>query len=73
MKKADLYKKVVYWSREDNCFVGICPELMDGGIHGDDALTVFKELCIAVDETIDIYERDGTLLPNPRELEFIAA
>lgn len=73
MKKADLYKKIIYWSNEDNCFIGICPEIMDSGIHGNDALTVFKELCIAVDEVIEIYEQDGTLLPSPKEFDMLAA
>lgn len=73
MKKADLYKKIVYWSKEDNCFIGICPELMDGGIHGKDALKVFKELCVAVDEVIEIYEEDGATLPEPKEIVLQAA
>ncbi len=68
MKKADLYKKIVYWSNEDNCFIGTCPELMDGGVHGKDALKVFKELCVAVDEVIDIYKEDGTPLPIQKEV-----
>ena len=33
-KEADLYKKIVYWSDEDRCFTGMCPELMCGGVHG---------------------------------------
>jgi len=43
---------------------------MDGGIHGKDALKVFKELCVAVDEVIDIYEKDGIPLPEPKEIVF---
>lgn len=70
MKKSDLYKKIIVWSEEDNCFIGTCPELMDGGIHGKDALKVFKELCVAVDEVIEIYEEDGTPLPQPKEVIF---
>lgn len=68
MKKADLYKKIIVWSVEDNCFIGTCPELMDGGIHGQDALKVFKELCVAVDEVIEIYQEDGVPLPSPKEI-----
>lgn len=73
MKKSDLYKKIIYWSDEDNCFIGVCPELMDGGIHGKDALKVFKELCVAVDEVIEIYKEDGIPLPQPREIVLQAA
>jgi predicted RNase H-like HicB family nuclease len=70
MKKSDLYKKIIVWSAEDNCFIGTCPELMDGGIHGQDALEVFKELCVAVDEVIEIYQEDGIPLPEPKEFVF---
>jgi predicted RNase H-like HicB family nuclease len=73
MKKSDLYKKIIVWSEKDSCFIGTCPELMDGGIHGDDALEVFKELCVAVDEVIEIYKEDGTPLPEPKEIVLQAA
>ncbi len=69
-KEADLYKKVVYWSNEDNCFIGMCPELMYGGVHGDDALKVFLELNQAVDEVIEIMKESGKALPIPKELAF---
>ncbi|MFZ1701984.1 MAG: type II toxin-antitoxin system HicB family antitoxin [Pyrinomonadaceae bacterium] len=62
----DRYKKVVYWSDEDECFIGICPELMYGGVHGDDPVEVFKELGEAVDETIEILLADGKPLPEPK-------
>ncbi len=67
-KESDLYKKIVYWSDEDDCFVGMCPELMYGGVHGDDALEVFKELNIAVEEVIKIIKEDGKLLPEPKNV-----
>ena len=69
-KEADLYKKIVYWSDEDNCFIGKCPELMYGGVHGDDALKVFIELNQAVEEVIEIFKEDGTPLPQPKSLVF---
>jgi len=69
-KESDLYKKNVYWSDEDNCFIRMCPELMYGGVHGDDALKVFKELSEAVEEVIEVYKEDGTPLPEPKEVVF---
>jgi predicted RNase H-like HicB family nuclease len=69
-KESDLYKKIVYRSDEDNCFIGMCPELMYGGVHGDDALKVFIELNEAVEEVIEIYREDGTVLPEPKEIVF---
>ena len=71
--EADLYKKIVYWSEEDECFVGTCPELMYGGVHGDDPVQVFKELSEAVDEAIEIFLADGKPLPEPKNVVLQAA
>jgi len=67
-KESDLYKKIVYWSDEDECFIGICPELMYGGVHGEDPVEVFKELNDAVEEVIELFKKEGRTLPEPREL-----
>ena len=67
---ADKYEKIVYWSDEDNCFIGMCPELMYGGVHGDDAIEVFKELSEAVEEVIEIFREDRKPLPKPKEIVF---
>jgi len=69
-KESDLYKKIVYWSDEDDCFIGMCPELMYGGVHGDDALKVFIELNQAVEEVIQTFKDDGKPLPAPKDLIF---
>ncbi len=63
MKMSDRYLKIVEWSEEDQCYVGTCPGLMLGGIHGDDEAKVYRELCQAVEEWIEIYEQDGDPLP----------
>lgn len=64
MKASDRYLKIVEWSDEDQCYVGTCPCLMLGGVHGDDEASVYKELCGAVEEWIEIYEQDGEALPE---------
>ncbi len=61
--KAARYAKYVEWSDEDQCFIGRCPDLFAGGVHGDDETKVYKELCDVVAETIDIIESDGRPLP----------
>jgi predicted HicB family RNase H-like nuclease len=63
MKTSDQYLKIVEWSEEDQCYVGTCPGLVLGGIHGDDETKVYKELCQAVEEWIEIYQDDGDPLP----------
>jgi predicted RNase H-like HicB family nuclease len=57
------YVKIVEWSDEDGCFVGSCPGLFYGGCHGDDEKAVFAELCEIVEETIQLYAKDGKPLP----------
>ena len=63
MKASDQYLKIVEWSEEDQCYVGTCPGLMLGGIHGSDETKVYEELCQAVDEWISLYQEDGDPLP----------
>lgn len=63
MNVSSRYVKIVEWSDEDQCFVGSCPGLFYGGCHGDDEQAVFAELCEIVDETIELYEKEGKTLP----------
>ena len=65
MKDSARYVKVVEWSEEDGCYVGSCPGLLFGGCHGDDERAVFAELCVIVEETVDLYRADGKPLPSP--------
>ncbi|MGH9428899.1 MAG: type II toxin-antitoxin system HicB family antitoxin [Terriglobia bacterium] len=64
MKNRGRYLKIVEWSEEDQCYVGRCPGLMFGGIHGDDEQKVFRELCGVVDEWIETIKKDGKPLPK---------
>ncbi|MCF7818307.1 MAG: toxin-antitoxin system HicB family antitoxin [Kiritimatiellales bacterium] len=63
MKASDQYLKIVEWSEEDQCYIGSCPGLMKGGVHGDDEAQIYKELCEAVEEWIVIHQEDGEPLP----------
>lgn len=63
MKARDRYLKIVEWSEEDQCYVGTCPGLMVGGVHGDDETDVYRELCEVVDEWIETLRKDGDPLP----------
>jgi predicted HicB family RNase H-like nuclease len=65
MKVSDRYLKLVEWSEEDGCYVGSCPGLMLGGVHGDDETEVYRELCRVVEEWVRIHEEDGEPLPAP--------
>lgn len=65
MKQSDWYLKIVEWSEEDQCYVGTCPGLMLGGVHGPVESEVYKELCRTVGEWLKIHKDDGTPLPAP--------
>jgi predicted RNase H-like HicB family nuclease len=74
MSKGDRYVKLVEWSDEDACFIGSCPELFYGGCHGQDARTVFSDLCDLIDDSIQLYESEGKILPEPMSgREFVNA
>jgi predicted HicB family RNase H-like nuclease len=63
MKKSDRYLKIVEWSEEDQCYVGRCPELMLGGVHGKNEQRVFAELCEVIEEWIGDAEKRKESLP----------
>jgi predicted RNase H-like HicB family nuclease len=65
MKPSDRYLKIVEWCEEDQCYVGTCPGLMFGGVHGDDEVAVYAELCEVVEEWVRIHDEDGQPLPPP--------
>lgn len=62
--EAARYAKFVEWNDEDGCFIGRCPELFDGGVHGNDEAKVYKELCDLAEEWIELLHRDKTDLPE---------
>lgn len=63
MKDSDRYVKIIEWSEEDQCYIGSCPGLFYGGCHGNDEHEVFEQLCLIVDETVELYRKDGKPLP----------
>lgn len=64
-EQAARYAKFVEWSDEDKCFIGRCPELMLGGVHGSDEAKVYTELCVAAEEVVELIHADGHPMPHP--------
>ena len=58
------YPKCVEWSEEDGCFIGRCPALFDGGVHGNEEAEVHQLLCETSEEWVDLLLRDGIPLPT---------
>ena len=65
MKRGDNYHKWVEWSAEDDAYLGKCPDLITG-IHGDDPVRLYAELCDVIEEVIQHFEVEGRSLPEPR-------
>jgi predicted RNase H-like HicB family nuclease len=65
MKEIDQYHKWVEWSEEDQTYIGKCPDLITG-IHGDDPVKLYGELCEVVEEVIRHFAAEGRTLPSPR-------
>lgn len=65
MRASDQYHKWVEWSDEDQTYIGKCPDLVTG-IHGDDPVRLYRELCEVVDEVIGHFIDEGRPLPRPR-------
>ena len=64
-EQAARYAKFVEWSDEDKCFIGRCPGLFGGAVHGNDEAKVYKELCEKAEEWIGLLHKDGAPLPEP--------
>ena len=64
MKKSAQYMKIVEWSEEDQCYVGRCPELMLGGVHGKNEKKVFEALCAVIEDWIADAEKAKEELPS---------
>jgi len=65
MKESDQYHKWVEWSEEDQTYIGKCPDLITG-IHGDDPVQLYSELCDVIDDVIRHLEAERRPLPRPR-------
>ena len=63
MKDSDRYIKLVEWSDEDRCYIGLSPGLMHGGCHGDAERAVYAELYEIVEEIVELIKSDGKVLP----------
>ena len=65
MKRSDHYHKWVEWSAEDDAYLGKCPDLITG-IHGENPVCLYTELCEVVEDVIQHFEAEGRSLPEPR-------
>jgi hypothetical protein len=64
MRTGDQYHKWVEWSNEDQTYVGKCPDVITG-IHGDDPVRLYAELCEVVEDVVRHFKAEGRALPTP--------
>ena len=65
MKPSDRYHKWVEWNNEDQVYLDRCPDLITG-IHGDEPIQLYAELCGVVEDDIRHFESEERPLPTPR-------
>jgi len=65
MKSGDQYHKWIEWSAVDQTYIGRCPDVITG-IHGDDPVKLYAELCETVEEVLKHFQMHGRVLPEPR-------
>jgi hypothetical protein len=65
MKASDQYHQGVEWSDEDQIYIGKCPDLITG-IHGEEPVKLYSELCDVVDDVIHHFAAAGRPLLPPR-------
>ncbi len=65
MKTSDQYYKCIDSSEDDQTYIGKCPDLLTG-IHGDDPVRLYRELCDVIDDVIHHFAAEGRPLPCPR-------
>ena len=65
MKTSDRYHKWVEWSEEDQVYIGKCPDLITG-IHGDDPMSLYGDLCEVVDDVLNYFQSEGRTPPAPQ-------
>ncbi len=65
MKPSDQYHKWIEWSEEDGVYLGRCPDVITG-IHGNDPVSLYGELCEVVEEVLAELQNQGRQLPKPK-------
>ena len=65
MTESEQYHKWVEWSEEDQTYIGKCPDLITG-IHGNEPVKLYGELCEVVEEVIRHFKSENRTLPRPR-------
>ena len=67
------YEIILYWSREDQCYVAEVPELSGCMAHGDSQETALKSANEAIQLWIDTAKELGRPVPEPKGYRLMLA
>ena len=60
------FEIIIYWSKDDNCFVAEVPELPGCMADGKDYSDVIKNVLVVIDEWIETAKSAGRKIPDPK-------
>lgn len=61
-----MYEMIIYWSKEDNCYLVEVPELPGCMADGKDRTEAVSNAEIIIQEWIETALEDGRPIPEPR-------
>ena len=64
MKISDQYHKWIEWDEQEQIYIGKCPDLITG-IHGEDPVQLYSDLCEVVEDVIQHFQSENRPLPAP--------
>ena len=60
------YEIIIYWSKDDEAFVAVVPELPGCGAHGDTSEAALANVNDAIQLWLDTAREFGDPIPEPR-------
>lgn len=60
------YKRIIYWSEEDNLWIADVPELPGCMTDGNTPVEALEKVEKVIDEWIETAEELGRTIPNPK-------
>jgi predicted RNase H-like HicB family nuclease len=67
------YEVIIYWSREDQCFIAEVPELPGCMAHGQTDIEALRQANKAIGLWIDTAKEFGDPIPEPKERRLVFA
>lgn len=61
-----MYEMIIYWSKEEQCYIVDVPELDGCMADGKTRREAIENAEIIIDEWLEIAKKDGRAIPEPR-------